>query len=322
MDTSCQTLTAGKLLPVAVESLGLSEALPFDLYVSHGEAGAPRLYRRRDYPLSREDLGRLISRGIQTLYILTDDTTAYREYLLESVFQDESVPPVQRYQNLRTAARTILSESLKNKDVEGLVGVTGDVADKLVLTVCENNVLLLDLFQVMAHDYGTFTHMMNVSTYCVLLAHSFGIRDKQDLMDIGKGALLHDVGKLDVPTGILTKRDKLTRKEMDLLKEHPTGGFQKLAFREDVGWDQLMMVYQHHERCDGRGYPAGLVSREIHLWARICAIADVFDALTHDRPYRGPSPFEDVLQYFDAQAGRAFDEEMTQCLIQAVKNQT
>ena len=79
-----------------------------------------------------------------------------------------------------------------------------------------------------------------------------------------------------------------------------------------------MIVYSHHERCDGRGYPVGLVRSEIHEYARICAIADVYEALCRDRPYRRASRRSDVLEYLDRQAGRAFDEEMTRCWIAAV----
>lgn len=321
MGASSPTFVFGNLLPVAVSSLCLSESLPFDLYVPQGEAATPRLYRRRDYPLSGEDLRRLLDRGIHTLYIMTADSKAYREHLLKSMFQDESVPPLERYQSLRATASAVLADVLRNKDVEGVVEVTGNLADKLVVAVCENSVLLFELFEVMAHDYTTFTHMLNVSTYAVLLAHRFGIRDTQDLIGIGKGAMLHDIGKLEVPAETLTKREKLTRGEVHLLRQHPTRGFRKLAWNETLSWGQLMMVYQHHERCDGRGYPAGLVGREIHLWARLCAVADVFDALTHERHYRNASPFGEALEYFDVQAGRAFDEEMVHCLIATVKQQ-
>ena len=68
------------------------------------------------------------------------------------------------------------------------------------------------------------------------------------------------------------------------MQEHPTRGFKELCRREDLTWGQLMMVYSHHERCDGRGYPVGLIQSEIHEYARICAIADVYEALCRDRP--------------------------------------
>ena len=79
------------------------------------------------------------------------------------------------------------------------------------------------------------------------------------------------------------------------------------------------MVYEHHERCDGRGYPQGLVGGEIHLWASLCAVADVYDALTRDRPYRKGMSTKDVLEYMDREAGRSFDKEICQCWIAMLK---
>jgi HD-GYP domain-containing protein (c-di-GMP phosphodiesterase class II) len=83
-----------------------------------------------------------------------------------------------------------------------------------------------------------------------------------------------------------------------------------------------MMVYQHHERCDGRGYPAGVTRTEIHEHGRICAIADVCDALMRDRPYRKASLRADVVEYLDRQAGRGFDEEMARCWMAAIISET
>jgi HD-GYP domain-containing protein (c-di-GMP phosphodiesterase class II) len=80
-----------------------------------------------------------------------------------------------------------------------------------------------------------------------------------------------------------------------------------------------MMIYQHHERYDGRGYPVGLVGKEIHEWGRICAVADVYDALTRDRPYRKGASTKDVLEYMDRESGRGFDEEICQCWIATLK---
>jgi HD-GYP domain-containing protein (c-di-GMP phosphodiesterase class II) len=74
-----------------------------------------------------------------------------------------------------------------------------------------------------------------------------------------------------------------------------------------------MMVYQHHERYDGRGYPQGLVGNAIHEWARLCAVADVYDALTRDRSYRKGADTKDILEYMDHESGRSFDKEICQC---------
>jgi len=307
------------MVPVAVRTLLPSTEVQFDLYILHGEGGQPRLFRHRDYPLSQEDLDKLLERGIHTLYVSYGDTKSYSDYLLARVMEDENIPPAKRYEVLREAARAVLTAALASKNVDRVVGATGDVSGQMVGTICSSNAVLFDIFQVMAHDYGTFAHMMNSATYAVLLAYAFGISGERELIEIGQGALLHDVGKLDISQKILAKRDKLSQDETQIIKQHPASGFRKLAPRTDVSWGQLMMVYQHHERCDGRGYPAGLLRSEIHEWARLCAIADVFDALTNDRSYRNAAALDDVLQYFDAQAGKGFDEEMIRCLIAAVK---
>ena len=89
--------------------------------------------------------------------------------------------------------------------------------------------------------------------------------------------------------------------------------------RGDLSWGQLMMVYQHHERTDGRGYPVGLVGSEIHEWARLCAVADVYDALTRDRSYHKGADAKDAMAYLDRESGRGFDEEICRCWIATLK---
>ncbi len=172
----------------------------------------------------------------------------------------------------------------------------------------------------MTHDYTTFSHATNVAANSVLLARSSGINAQQDLLSIAQGALLHDLGKRFVHKRTLQKHGPLSTAERAAIRQHPARGFETLCLCPDgiVSWDHLMMVYQHHERWDGSGYPVGLVGTEIHPWARICAIADVFDALTHDRAYHGARDYDKVLAYLDRQAGREFDQELVRCLTSIV----
>ncbi len=94
---------------------------------------------------------------------------------------------------------------------------------------------------------------------------------------------------------------------------HPVLGFRKLAHREDLFEGQLMMAYQHHERLDGKGYPVGCVESDIHPWAKLCAVVDVFEALTSQRPYRTPMPRSKALMLQQRDSGTAFDPEMLAC---------
>ena len=90
-------------------------------------------------------------------------------------------------------------------------------------------------------------------------------------------------------------------------------GFRRLCHREDLSYAQLMMGYQHHERLDGKGYPVGIGAEEIHPWARVCAVVDIFEALTSNRPYRVDMPFEKAFEILDRNCEVALDEEIVRC---------
>jgi HD-GYP domain-containing protein (c-di-GMP phosphodiesterase class II) len=308
----------GTLMAIGVETLRASDILPFDLYLPSESSNRLVLYRERKHPVDESDLKRLRQRGVRTLYIAQGDSSSYREYLRDTLLSNDDIPPVQRYQVLREATRSVLTEALTKGDSESAMKVTTDLSEGLVQTVCESEFVLHDLLRVMSHDYSVFTHAMNVTTNCLLLAKQLGYSDRAELLQIGQGALLKDIGVQSVPRYIMDKPDKLTERERRIMQEHPIRGFKELCRREELTWGQLMIVYSHHERCDGRGYPVGLLQSEIHEYARLCAICDVYEAICRERPYRRPSRRRDALEYLDRQAGRAFDEEMMRCWMSVI----
>jgi putative nucleotidyltransferase with HDIG domain len=130
----------------------------------------------------------------------------------------------------------------------------------------------------------TAGHSQRVTEYASAIAREMGLAPP-DLDRLARGSLLHDIGKIAVPSSILNKPGKLTDAEFALMKQHPTIGARILEPIHD--YDSLIpIVLQHHERFDGTGYPAGIAREAISLDARIVAVADVFDALTSERPYR------------------------------------
>ncbi len=250
------------------------------------------------------------------------DAEAYREHLRDKILKNDDIPPLERYQALYEATRAVLSDALSKGDSDAAVSVTKDLSQEMVRTVCESKLIINELLKTMSHDYSGFTHAMNVSTYCLMLAQNWGISDEKELLQIGQGALLHDIGMQHVPRHIREKPGKLTPRERQIVQRHVADGFRELCDRDDLTNGQLMMVYGHHERCDGCGYPMGLVRGEIHVFARLCAIADVYAALTSYRPHRRVSRKANVIEYLDRQAGRAFDEEMTRCWIALIAHKT
>jgi HD-GYP domain-containing protein (c-di-GMP phosphodiesterase class II) len=146
-----------------------------------------------------------------------------------------------------------------------------------------------------------------------VLAVRLGNFDSVEVAQIAAGGILHDIGKRHIPLTILNKTSKLTDAEWEVIQQHPVTGYRELAMRDDLTEGQLMMVYQHHERLDGSGYPAGITGDEIHPWAKICAVADVFDAMTCQRSYRRAIPIAEVFSYLRRMAGIKFDEDIVDC---------
>src|SRR4029077_11639990 len=172
MARSCvaeNVMEEGDLMAVGVETLRTSGVLPFDLFIYGDGAARPVLYREKTLPVGDDDLARLLERGVRTLYILQGESASYREYLRETLLANPDIPPVQRYQVLREATRSVLSEALHKGDHETAVRVTSELSDGLVQTVCNSDAVLNDLLRVMSHDYSIFTHAVNVATHCLLL---------------------------------------------------------------------------------------------------------------------------------------------------------
>jgi HD-GYP domain-containing protein (c-di-GMP phosphodiesterase class II) len=150
------------------------------------------------------------------------------------------------------------------------------------------------LINITSHDYYTYSHSVEVGVLSVALAKSlFSETRGHDFHALGAGFFLHDVGKVNISKDIINKPGKLTDEEMNEMRRHPSLGFKLLNETSQLTDESKIIVLQHHERNDGKGYPKGLRGNEIHIYGRICAIADVYNALTTDRPYRKKmTPFD------------------------------
>jgi len=159
-----------------------------------------------------------------------------------------------------------------------------------------------------ARDSSTERHCSRVTELAVTLGRWIDL-SAEDLKDLERAALLHDVGKIGVGDAILLKPGSLTDEEWQVMRQHPTIGFhmlENIAFLENT----LPVVLHHHERWDGSGYPDGLAGEDIPLFARLFAVIDAYDALTSDRPYRAGAPHHVAIQKLCAGAGTHFDPAM------------
>jgi PAS domain S-box-containing protein len=165
-------------------------------------------------------------------------------------------------------------------------------------------------------DEETAGHSRRVTDLTVRLARRFGMSEQQ-LLDIKRGALLHDIGKMGIPDDILLKPGKLSAQEWEIMKGHTTYAYKLLSpipFLRQA----LEIPYSHHEKWNGSGYPRGLSGEEIPLAARIFAVVDVFDALTSDRPYRRAWTQEKALAFIQNESGRHLDPQVVNAFLEMI----
>ena len=166
------------------------------------------------------------------------------------------------------------------------------------------------------HNPYTNEHSINVAKVSVQIAEKMGITD-EEVNNVYWSAMVHDIGKILIPEEILDKKGKLTEAEYEIVKKHPVWGYETL--NTDKSLNKLAKnVLHHHERWDGKGYPQGLARKDIPLISRIIAIADTYDAMTSDRPYRKAICKELVLQEIKNNSGTQFDPEIVEIFINNV----
>ncbi len=154
-------------------------------------------------------------------------------------------------------------------------------------------------------DAETEGHSRRVTAFTMAIAHALGLPDERRKV-IGRGAFLHDIGKMAIPDAILRKPGRLTPAEQAVMREHCLLGYQMLR-KIPFLHEPAEIVYSHQEHFDGSGYPRGLRGEQIHLGARVFAVADAFDAITSDRPYRAAQSMSSARREIEKNSGTQFD---------------
>lgn len=257
---------------------------------------------------------RLLEIGIPYIYI--------KDARTEDIFYKEVVPREQKTKAIKTIEDTF-HQVQKDHTLPSSIAIekanqsfTNLVRD-LHTQIKNNNDLVSLLSDVYTYDNYIFTHSFNVTLYSLAIGMELGLNQKE-METLGLGAVLHDVGKMKIPTDILFKPGKLTEEEFNQIKKHPEDGFELLRKVPTLSFVVAHCAYQHHERINGSGYPRQLKGDEIHYFAKIIAVADVFDAVTSDRVYRGAMLPHNGLEILFAGSGTLFDKEIVNAFRRAV----
>ena len=209
---------------------------------------------------------------------------------LITVVHDRSLPPENKSRLVRQHSITMMKILLESPTAQNIKEARRGISEVVDLILTDDDTMHY-LIDITSHDFYTYTHSVNVGVLGIALAKTlFKDATNHDMQALGVGFFLHDIGKVGIDPSIITKPGKLTSEEMKEMRLHPSLGYELLYETEQLTEESKTIVLQHHERSDGTGYPRGLRGKDIHIYSRICSIADIYDALTSNRSYRKKSP--------------------------------
>ncbi len=248
-------------------------------------------------------INRLQELGINSVYI--------QDPFLDGVEIPEPISEVTRIKTIKVIKENFSNlENDRKLNIRAVKTLVENILDELL----ENYNVLIHLTDIRTYDDYTFAHSVNVCILAVMTGISLGYHDLK-LKELGLGALLHDIGKTKIDKEILNKPDDLTKEEYDEIKNHPAYGFELLRGYQELPLLSAHIAYQHHERWDGNGYPRRLSGEKIHEYARIVAVADIYDALLADRPYRPAYSVNQALLVLKRIAGTYLDKRIVSAFI-------
>lgn len=213
---------------------------------------------------------------------------------------------LEKIEKLKVAdkAKVTLSASVKERVSTGIqflysdttspnfANTASNIAQNLMQAITENDAVAMNIDALKISDEYTFKHSVDVATMGMIIARKSGLSEK-DVYQVGVAGLLHDVGKSQIPNEILNKAGKLTEEEFTIMKKHTLFGYNILKEKSDIPTEIVAGVLQHHEKINGRGYPLKLTENQISTYAKVLSVADIYDALVTERPYKkGFSPHD------------------------------
>ena len=203
-----------------------------------------------------------------------------------------------------------LGESVDTNQAKWVVNTITD-------SIVRNSTALVWLTHLKDRDKYTSEHSLNVCILSLFFGRSLGL-SRDELSNLGVGALLHDIGKLRVPLDVLNKPAKLTNEEFGIIKRHPVYGYELLKNKDNLSQDSLDIIHHHHERLDGAGYPNGLKDDQINYFTKVVTIVDVYDAITSARAYHDAiTPYQALNRLYNNEVG-LFDKKLIEAFIKCL----
>lgn len=284
---------------VAVDKLTAGMILARSIFQSDG-----RILVRKNTELSSSIIARLKDLRFPAAYV---ETTAASDF-------NEPVSDLTRSEVVQSVAR--LDSAFRSGKGINFLACKAPL-QKMIFEVMENKNIPLSTIEIRSLNDSIYNHMVQVCIIAVRIALQMGY-DQAKLLELASGVLFHDIGMTRIAPDILNRIGGLTSDEMIQIRTHPKTGYDLIKQSHDLPGVAAEVALQHHERYNGSGYPRKLSGLHIHEYARIAAVADVFDAMTTEKPYRPAKSFDDTLAYIQSQKGAEFDPLVADALVPAI----
>jgi len=260
--------------------------------------------------ITEMNINRIQSLGFQGIYIvdkISEDINI--QNIIDDTLRQRAIGAVKHIFN-----------SLENKEEKkaeiNLLNAKNFIED-IVDEIINKKHLIINMVDLKYFDDYTYYHCVNVAVLSIVVGFTLGL-SREDLWKLGLGAMLHDIGKVFIPKDILNKRGSLTEEEIAIVQGHSEKGYDYLREKWEIPIKSYIAVLFHHERYNGTGYPRGREKENIQLFSRVIAIADVYDALISDRPYRKAVLPSDAIEYIMGASGLFFDPELVRIFVRKV----
>ncbi len=287
-----------EFIPIDPEYLSVERACGFPIYVFHPGRKRFVLFKSAGNPIRHDQYEKLTKGGKRTVFVPQTFAHELNEYLSESLTEivtNPDFPLKQKTEKFHSLAATVLKGILDSpEEMKELVTTAKNVSNALTKLIISEPKAIVQLNQLRSYDYNTYHHCINVSVLSIGLFKELQENvSAEEIMDLTRGILLHDIGKCDIPSEIINKPGPLNDSEWDIMRDHTIRGNERLQVDEDMSEDARLVSLYHHEASDGSGYPYGLTNEQIPFTSRICKVVDIYDALTSRRSYKdGMPPFE------------------------------
>ncbi|MTI48999.1 MAG: HD-GYP domain-containing protein [Firmicutes bacterium] len=278
-----------------------------------------RILLSKGVELKQGLIRRIRKNGIMSVYINDE----YSDNEIEDVIKPElRIKAIKLMKDSYTRFSEMANEGITNKKLANKLKTKclediGAIIESFINELFSQKEILVKMVDIKSMDNYTYQHCVNVAVLSIIVGIEMQY-NKEKLTHLATGAILHDLGKTYVPKEVLLKPGKLTSEEFEVIKNHSEKGYEYLKDNMYVSSISRVIALQHHERVDGTGYPRGISGDEINECAKIVAVADVYDALVSDRPYRQALSPNEAIEYIMGASGTHFDYKVAQAFIKMI----